>query len=265
VEISIDEIYKYLDCPAKYKFKYKDGLNPEETKSVLYKEALHKTIYFFFFTAMNGFVPTLAQMKDKWSNLWEEAAGRRDIMEELLSVREPYIRKLKGHRDPDMDKYRMAGFEMIYNFYNFNKDNPGNIIGVDMPYRVPIGDITVTGNFELLREIVDAADGKRYIEIVDFKTNSDSIDPFLVKHDFNLTMASYAFRNTFQGQEDRVKYHYLKTGRDIIVTKEEDDYNRMKSIVEGVVKGIENELFYPRQTFMCKSCNFKDVCDRVKF
>lgn len=266
MELTLDELHAYLECPLKYKFTHKDEISIDKANSIIFKSAVHKTISFFFFSVMNGQLPSLAQMKDKWSTMWEETFNPQSIVDQILSTHPSLHYKNKGKfRDPEVTKYQMNGIEMIYNFYHFNKDNPGNIIGVDLPYRVVLGDVTVVGNFELVREIIDSVSGKRYIEIVDFKTGTDAVDPFLVKHDLDLSLASYAFRELFQSTEDRVKYHYLKTGRDIIIHKQESDFARMKSIVNGVRQGVQSELYYPRQSHMCKSCSYKDICDRVKF
>lgn len=263
MEISINDIHNYLSCPVKYKLQAVDQMKIKPPKQVLYKQSIHKTISFFFNAAQNGWVPTLAQMKDKWANIWKEAVDHEPF--DILAPRLSEAKKRPSQLNIQDQKMNTQGLEMIYNFYNFNKGNPGNVIAVDLDYRVPIGGITITGKFELIREIVDAQDGKRYIEIVDFKTSSDDIEPFLVKNDFNLTVASYAFRNLFQSTEDRIKYHYLKTGRDIIITKNESDFKRMKAVVDGVANAIKSESFYPRQTHMCKVCEFKDLCDRLKF
>lgn len=268
MEISLDEIHTYLACPLKYQMQHIDKMGSTPIKAVLYKKAIHKTIYHYFFAAMNGWIPKLSQMKDKWANVWEETMGDgRNPIDDLLSVRLPKMENHKGRtfQRPPEDKMRIAGLEMIHNFYHFNKDNPGNIIAVDMDYRVPIGGLIVTGKFELIREIVDSQDGKRYIEIVDFKTTDDAVDPFLIKNDFNLTIASYAFRNLFQATEDRVKYHYMKTGKDIIIQKNENDFKRMKAVINGIAEAIKGGHFYPRQSFMCKTCEMKDLCDKVRF
>ncbi len=214
---------------------------------------------------MNGWVPKLSQLKDKWASVWQEMSNA--TIDDILTVHASPLDDSAGtiaKRKP-ADKLGITGMEMIHNFYHFNKGNPGNVIAVDLDYRTAIGDITITGKFELIREIVDVSDGKRYIEIVDFKTTSEDLEPFLVKNDFNLTVASYAFRNLFNVTEDRIKYHYLKTGRDIIIRKSENDFNRMKATVQGVADAIAAKHFYPRQTFMCKTCEMKDICDRVKF
>lgn len=264
MDLNLDELHTYLACPAKYKFKYVDQIKIEEPKNVLFKKAIHDTVYHFFFSAMNGWVPKPAQMKDKWAGIWKQSNDKVDPLSLILSTTPGQSTQKKlGTKDKDQLHYK--GMEMIHNFYHFNHENPGNVILVDQPYRLALDNINLIGRFELIREILDAEDGKRYIEIVDFKTNDAAIDPFLVKHDLNLTLASYAFRNLFQASEDRLKYHYLKTGRDIITVRRDTDYNRAKATVKGVAHGIENKDFYPRQTFMCKACEFRDVCDRVKY
>lgn len=264
MELSTDQIHTYLHCPSKYKFRYVDGINMPKSKKVIYKIALHKTVDFFFFSILGGWVPSPKQMKDKWASTWTELNEiKTDNLTDLILKPTKITSGGRKVSDPEM----ISGMEMIHNFYHFNKDNPGLPVGVGLDFRVPIFDnVIVTGKFELVREILDQNDGKRYIEIVDFKTGSESIDPFSIKNDFNLTLTSFAFRNLFQNaEEDRLKYHYLKSGYDVITYRGENDFNRMKATIKGVAVGIENKLFYPRQTPMCRSCEFKDICDRAKF
>lgn len=264
MDLHLDEIHTYLACPAKYKFKFVDNIPMPPNSSVQFRKAIHETTYFFFYCAMNSWVPKPAQMKDKWASIWNQNNQMVDPMSLILKTSQSEMAK-KTRGTKKVDQYHMKGMEMIHNFYHFNHANPGSVILVDQPYRLALDDVNIIGKFELIREILDATDGKRYIEIVDFKTSDEPMDPFLVKHDFNLTLASLAFRNLFQSTEDRLKYHYLKTGRDIITVRRENDFNRAKATVKGVVNGIKNEDFYPKQSFACKTCEFRDVCDRVKY
>lgn len=261
IEITVDELHAYLQCPAKYMFKHQKGLKEVESDSILFKKAIHKTIDYFFFSLMNNQMPTLAAMKEKWENTYTDFLGRKEVGH-ILETRPAIVSKKKTQRkSPDYIK----GLEMIYTFYQLNKDNPGTPIAVDHDYRVAIGDIIVRGKFELIRELLDQETGRRYVEIVDFKTNDKPIEYMLVKHDINLLLASYAFRELFQATEDRMKYHYLPTGRDIIIEKRDDDFGRLTSIVNGIGNSIKQEYFYPRQTFMCRSCELKEICDVTEF
>jgi RecB family exonuclease len=260
MELSLDQIHTYLHCPTEYNFKYEKNLSQEEPDSIKYKRAIHKTISYLYFSAMGGFLPSAKQMKDKWASLWgEEKDGKKNLTDTILKER-TYLSRISS-----TDKYTVQGMELIHNFYHYNKENHGIPIAVDHEFRVPIAGVTVTGKFELIRESIDKLSPTRFIEIVDFKTGNEATDMFLVNNDFNLTVMSYAFRNLFQAKEDRLTYNYLKTGKEIHTSRTEKDFDRMKAIVEGVAEGIANKRFYPRQTFMCKSCPFKDTCDIASF
>ncbi|MDK2600631.1 PD-(D/E)XK nuclease family protein [Bacillus stercoris] len=259
MEISLDELHAYLHCPMQYQFKYKTPINGEESDSVKFSKALHKTVFYFYYSLMGGWMPSQKQMKDKWANLWREfKEGKIDPNEFILKEHSSEPRKA--------DRYVINGYELIHNFYHYNKDNHGIPIVVDREYRVPIAGVTVTGKFELVRESIDKSSPNRFIEIVDFKTGNEITDSFLLRNDLNLTIASYAFRNLFQNaKEDRIVLNYLKTGKQVLTSRSEKDYDRMKAIVEGVAEGIANKRFYPRQTFMCRTCPFKDACGSVRF
>jgi hypothetical protein len=259
MELTLQQIHDYLNCPTLFDFNNEKKLSMEESDSMKYKRAIHKTISYLYFNAMGGFIPSAKQMKDKWATIWEDTKNEQPSLTDILLKERTY------HERRTIDKRITQGFEMIHNFYHYNKDKHGIPIAVDHEFRVPIAGVTVTGKFELIRETIDKASPNRFIEIVDFKTGSEATDMFLVNNDLNLTVMSYAFRNLFQAKEDRLTYNYLKTGKEIYTSRTEKHYDRMKAIVEGVAEGIANKRFYPRQTFMCKSCSFKDVCDITRF
>jgi hypothetical protein len=246
-----------------YNMKHELQLEVDESDAIKYKKAVHKTISYLYFSAMGGFMPSAKQMKDKWATIWaEERDGKQNLKEEFFKERK-YQETKTGFSK--YDKSITKGYELIHNFYHLNKDNHGIPIAVDHEFRVPIAGVTVTGNFELIREAIDKSSPNRFIEIVDFKTGTEATDMFLVNNDLNLTVMSYAFRNLFQAKEDRLTYNYLKTGKEIYTSREEKHFERMKVIVEGVAEGIANKRFYPRQSFMCKACPFKEACDIARF
>lgn len=261
MQLTLQQIYSYLHCPAEYEFKHEHGFGTEDTDSVKFKKAIHKTVAYLYFSMMGGWMPTPKQMKDKWATLWkEEREGNQDLSSLLL--------KERGYHERNkvtVDKHIIQGFEMIHNFYHFNKENHGTPIAVDHEFRVPIAGVTITGKFELIRESVDKLSSNRFIEIVDFKTGNEATDMFLVNNDLGLSVMAYAFRNLFQAKEDRLTYSYLKSGKEIYTSREDKHFDRMKATIEGVAEGIANKRFYPRQTFMCKSCSVKDICNIARF
>ena len=260
MELNIQEIYDYLNCPLKYRFRYINKIEVEETKSVLFNKYIHKMAYFFFYSVMNERIPTMKQMKDKWASFWKEFYEQPSVTEFLLKER-----PLDSKARKEIDRHHLIGYEMIHSFYRKYQDNPGIPIAVDHEFRVPISGINVTGKFELIREAIDNQTSSRFIEIVDFKTGTTEADPFFIRNDLSMSIASYAFQNTFNASEDRLVYIYLKSGQEIHTHRGENDIKRMQATVEGVADGIARRKFYPRQSFMCKTCPFKSVCDRTIF
>lgn len=262
MELSLQQIYDYLSCPLKYRFRYVNNLEVEEAKYVLFKKYIHKMVYFFYYAVMGGWIPTAKQMKDKWAALWKELQEQPDVTEFLLKERKPKVAQFKTK---ESDRYHLIGFEMVHHFYRQYKDNPGIPIAVDHEFRVPISGIKVIGKFELIRETIDNQTSNRFIEIVDFKTSTAEVDPFFVKNDLGLSIMSYAFRNLFQAREDRLTYSYLKSGQEIYTFRGENDFKRMATVIEGVADGVARQKFYPRQGVQCKTCPFKYACDRAIF
>lgn len=259
MELTIDQILSYLECPASYEFKYKTNAPCEESETVKYNRAIHKTIDFYYYNLMGGITPSPKRMKDKWASLWNEAkVGGLDTSEFLL--------KERGYKQPKIiDKRVSQGAEAIHNFVTSASDRQEVIIAVNHEFRVPIGGVTVVGNFELIREIVDKSSPKRFIEIVDFKAGTSSNDLFHVNNDLRLTIMSYAFRNIFQGKEDRIVVDYLKNNTQIITKRGDKDFRRMTAIVEAVALGIGSIKPYPRQGIQCKACPFKEICNITNF
>ena len=56
------------------------------------------------------------------------------------------------------------------------------------------------------------------------------------------------------------KYHCFTTGKEYITTRSTRDFRRLESIVTQVGKALENQIIYPRETFMCNNCCYLDMC-----
>lgn len=263
MNLTIPEIQTYLYCPYQYKLRYVDGLDQEKEGSRAYKEAMHKAIYSFYYALLDGRILTPKQMKDKWASIWAEYRySGEDLVQSLFEERQ-----VLKYRSYEIDKrdYNMEGFKSLMDFHRKNNKNPGVPIAINHDYRVSIDGINVSGTFELVRELNDKDKQNRFIDIVDFRMGNEMSDPMLLQQDLHSTVASYAFRNLFQKKEDRMVLSFLKKGTEYEVHKTEEDYNRMKSIIKGVANGIERKEFYPRHTFLCKSCPVKEICQASKF
>ena len=57
---------------------------------------------------------------------------------------------------------------------------------------------------------------------------------------------------------------FVKTKRPRVITLETDakkmDYQRFFYIASQILNGIRRHIFFPRKSFMCKDCEFKEPC-----
>lgn len=264
IELSMDDVHLFLQCPLKYQLVKIHEIPSEDNyrTAVLYSKGIHQTISFFYYEIMQGRLPTLRQMRDKWANYYYS------IFEDDKRTRDNFLNARTGTDHQRTQQILNRGMEAIYAFYAENKDNPGTPIAVNYPFRIAIDkDLILTGEFELIREYTDT-DGKKYIEIVDFKTANNKTDAsagFFQRHDLRATAMFYAFQEQFKSEPDRFVFDYIGTDKRLALYRDKNEINRLKTVLKGVRNGIQQEDYYPRQSFMCKNCSMMNYCDRLQF
>jgi CRISPR/Cas system-associated exonuclease Cas4 (RecB family) len=263
-ELSMDDIYTFLQCPLKYQLtSIHEVPNEDDYKSaVLYSKGIHQTISYFYHEIMQERLPTLRQMRDKWAHYYY------DVFEDDKRTKDNFLNARTGTDHQRARQILNRGMEAIYAFYKENKDNPGTPIAVNYPFRIAIDDETVlTGEFELIREKTEK-DGRRFIEIVDFKTSNDKTDAssgFFQRHDLRATAMYLAFQEQFGSTPDRFLFDYVGKDKQLLLYRDENEIKRLKSVIRGVSNSMKSQDFYPRQSFMCKSCSMLNYCDRLQF
>lgn len=264
LELTMDDVYTYMECPLKYRLKNIDKIpsGDEYKTSILYSKGIHQTISFFYYEVMQGRLPTIREMGDKWSSYYYS------IFKEDARTKDNFLLGRTGTDHQRTEQILNRGMETIYAFYSENKKNPGVPIAVNYPFRIAISDdLILKGEFELIREITDK-DNKRYVEIVDFKTSRNKTDAssgFFLRHDLRATAMFLAFQQQFNSSPDRFVFDYVGTDSQFSLYRDQNEINRLRSALKGIRNGIIQEDFYPRQSFMCKSCPMMNYCDRLQF
>ncbi len=264
LELSMDDVYTYMECPKKYELTKIHEIPSEDhyKSAVLYSKGIHQTISYFYYEVMQGRLPTLRQMRDKWASYYYS------IFKDDKRTKENFLNARTGTDHQRTEQILNRGMEAIYAFYAENKDNPGTPIAVNYPFRIAVTkDLILTGEFELIREYTDK-DNRKLIEIVDFKTSktkTDAASGFFLRHDLRATAMFYAFQEHFKSSPDRFVFDYIGTDKRLSLYRDENEIKRLKSVLKGVSNGISQEDFYPRQSFMCKTCPMMNYCDRLQF
>lgn len=262
-ELSIEEVFHFLNCPLQYHFAYVEGMietSQEQKEGAAFKEAMHQTLYHYYSSIQQGRMPTLRQLYDKLTVLWHE---KSDLPIGVIFDEDPSTttRKAKIRRE----KYLHRGLDLLQKFYQREKKVKQIIIAVNQPYRVTVGEVTVTGNFELIRERLDKDSPSRFIEVVDFRTSVRKPEGFFLRNDLHATFMHYAFQSMFKKAPDHFMLDYLGVEEAMTFHRTPKDYRRMLAVLNGVADGVANSHVYPRQGIQCKQCPFQRVCDGWDF
>ena len=251
--ISYSQISCYLRCPLEFKFRYVDQIEPPfAPSSVVFGEAVHRALAFFYRQAMEGRSFSLPELLDVFEEGWREAGER----------------KVRYREGEDFETLLERGKEMMRVFAA--KALPGRVIAVEEDFEVELRDpftgqvfhLPVMGTFDLVEEL----DGRTVI--VDHKTSSRRYTPEDVGDNLQLSIYAAAAKELGLVPEDgevllRMDVLLKTKSPDLIsyyTRRGDQDQHRLFEIVSEVWKGIEEEVFYPRQDFHCRRCPFLEEC-----
>lgn len=230
MKLTEQQLFDYSYCPVKYYLKYKTKLiAPEE---VTVNKLLTQVAKFFYNNVMNGKIPTLRQMQTKLDSLCE---ANKDIISSKKAV-------------------EMWG--QVYNFYNWACDKKVAVIDTDIKYALNIGEHIIEGTMNPV-----ALTPNKQLEVLIANFSSKIPDQLEVDSKLKYTLDTMAFNNANKDMKiNATRIHLVRHNKDIVTTRNANDYERLKSTVNNIAKSIQNELYYPRETYMCNTCNYRNYC-----
>lgn len=245
--LSSSQMYLYLQCSLKYKFQYIDKI-PKRFKSsgLVFGSAVHSALSWFHKAKMNGNGVTL----DRFYRIFNA-----DLYSQKI---ENDIRYKNSEKETDLV---VMGKEMLnLYFYNHLKEVSGSEIPFTIPLVDPSSGESLEMNFEGFIDLIERDD-----TIVEFKTSYKTMNQEDIDDHLQLTAYSYVYEMLYQKSPRLVKIvNFVKTKKPKMVvlksTRNRDDYQRFFYLAKYILKGIESQVFFPRQCFMCKDCEYIKYC-----
>lgn len=262
MKIHIDEVMDYVTCPALYKFKDVDKLEPPQhgkgrpsKNSILelYDAALHKAIAYLFNSVQDGFFPSLSNLSKRWGYLWvKPRSDQEDIRFMQTSWRDTHNTK------------RIQGWTKLQDLWAYYKENTGSPIMVNYPYEIQIGKHILVGNIDLV-SIMKNENGRERIVMTEFITDERQA-PFLhIRRDWRVTAASYAFRKIMQVNEEKIVYHGIISGKLTETKRDEQDFQQLEHLLDSIDHMRQNNVFYPVFNERCLTCPYQKYCEKGWF
>lgn len=228
MHITETELFEYLKCPIRYNTVKKNGeVDIKKSSMKLATLALNQWIS----ASCNGLKADSNVLKSKWDKLSEK--NKYDLT----------ARKI------------IETWGLLYSTYRYITNYNIKFMDVNMSYNIemPGTGVTLTGN---LPPLIDKGS---YIEI--FITTFDRVLPDRTEIDSKLkhTIDAYAIKNMFN-KDVVITYFCPAQGTSIQSLRSQRDFDRLESILKMVSFCIDNDIIYPRETFLCKSCSLRNIC-----
>ncbi|MEW6558147.1 MAG: ATP-dependent DNA helicase [Elusimicrobiota bacterium] len=235
------QIDDYLTCPLKYKYIHILKIPVMANHTIVYGNAMHKTIQFYYKRKITKKLVTLEELLKKFEANWQSAGFlSREHEEQRLETGRETIRNFfyREQKTKIVPKY-------IEKKFKFNSE--GNII---------------IGRFDR----VDIT--KKGAIIIDFKTSDISDKQEAderAKKSTQLAIYALAWNALYGVLPQKVELHFVETGVVGSTAPDEKMMNRIKEIINITAAGIQAEKFEPAPQYRsCNYCPFNTICPNVK-
>lgn len=229
MQVTEQQIFDYIFCPTKYDIKYNRQIPIQDPISL--PRLLRKVSKFFYLQLVNGKVPSINELKNKWDSV------------------------CKANSDFIDSKKNIAGWGLIIQLVDWARKEQIMVVDVDTQFKLISGPVEVTGQMET---ILIRKDRKSELLITNF---ADKI-PDQIEMDMKLkhSLDAAAFKTITGNHLDGIRIRSVKHDKDILTTRSDPDFLRLDSTIQSVAKGIKNNIYYPREQNLCSSCTAKQYC-----
>lgn len=228
MEINEKDFFEYIKCPLRYEF-IKNNIDLGQDRT--FKRLVTSAINYYYSAKTNRSVNSVNLLKKKWDNICEQ---NQDIIN---------------------PKKVLEGWGLLYRTYEYINNNNIEFMALNVPYtiEIPGSKLSLKG---ILDPLIDKGD---YIEI--FVTCFDKVMPdrLTIESKLKHTIDAYAIKDMFK-KDVVINYYVPAQNKCIQAIRTSQDFIRLKTIITNISKALENNIIYPRETFMCSNCLARDIC-----
>ena len=216
--------------------------------SIIYGNAMHETIRFYYKRRMENRLVDLAELIKKFEMNWQSSG--------FLS---------REHEEKRLEE----GRETLRKF--FHREQRAKTVPryIEKKFKFTFGDNFVTGRFDRVDlPTRQAGLTKKGAVIIDFKTSdiSDKDDADdRAKKSTQLALYSLAWKKITGSLPIKLELHFVNTGTVGSVVPDDKMLGKIEEIIKKVSDGIKSENFTAAPQYLsCNFCPFNNICSSVK-
>jgi putative RecB family exonuclease len=249
VIFSHSRLSNFERCPRRFQYRYLLGIAPEgESIESYLGKRVHEVLERLYRATTRGFVPTLAQVRMRFRQLWNDGFD---------AARVRFAR-------PELDTpfYLAQGERCLENYYRAHYPFDGDeTLGIEERVEFELGPDAQPVRFQgVVDRIVRGRDGA--FEIHDFKTGARVPSQQDLDTDRQLALYQIGLARTrpISGPV-RLVWHYLRQGIVRVSQRDPQQLLALESATLGLVARIAREREYaPVPGRLCAWCEYRDGC-----
>jgi len=228
----------YDDCPLRFKLEYLLEI-PTPPKT-----------YFGLGTAVHATVELLSKDRQKGID-----RGRDDAIAILQASWDSSAYTSKKQED----EYWAKALGLLDNYFAWEAANENTVVEVERRFSFPFGDHLMRGKIDRLER---RPDGR--LVVVDFKTGGTSSAPSRnkIKDEMQLNLYALAIFEEFGELPAEAAYLYLKETKYIPYAPTLETVQAFRDRLDGLIGNVLAGEFSSRESFSCRRCDYREVCER---
>lgn len=231
VNLNEVQLLDFLKCPIIY-----DSVNNKKMlihkNNIALNNLLSKVSNNFYLNLINGKVLSLDTIKNKWDNL---------CLNYNLSSQQC-----------------LEGVSLLIKLFRWASNERLIIADINSPYEYSIKDNNYLINFKgEISTIAINSNNVPYLLVTDFNNKNPKQTLLDIKIKYTLDCFAYW---KITNQKLKIRVHHIKTNKDYFTDRNDIDFNRLEKTIKNVVFSIKNNIYYPRESVLCPSCEFVNFC-----
>ncbi|MBI3322785.1 MAG: UvrD-helicase domain-containing protein [Candidatus Omnitrophica bacterium] len=232
--LSFTQLETYRFCPMKYLYGYVYRLPTRATPQMALGTDLHESLEAFFLEVMQGNVPALKELTERFLRLYRK--GRYG---------EPY----------QDEEYRKLGLEMLGRFYKKHEGAFHPPLFVERAFLLQLGEIALKGVVDRIDPLPGGG-----VEVLDYKSGKPK-EAADFENRLQLLVYALAAREVFGLEPKRVSFYYLQDNSTLSFEPGPEDLEQARGAILEIAGEIRTGDFTPApSTAKCRRCDFRGLC-----
>ena len=250
---SFTQLAAFETCPLQYKFAHVLHVPVYGRYVMSFGKTMHNTLQKFFELYK-------ARTDQKQNSLFGDPVvpeGPCPVeLKELVDLYNASWIDEWYENDTQREEYRAKGKKTLAEYHAELQQNPPKPLHLEKGFTLKLGDVTVKGRVDR----IDAIDGG--VEIIDYKTGKPKTE-LEADDKRQLMIYQLAAERCFDPPLKAVKltYHYLENNSRVSFLGKPEELQSLIEQIQDTAARIRSSNFTPTPGFMCRYCDFRDICE----